>query len=86
MRLFFCFGSYEPLYLTHTNDSSIVYFFSLDCSIDVLTQCFIIDVLLSSMKKAAAYLPYYFTSPGQDGAWDQGVIQWHESGEYWEVN
>jgi mannan endo-1,6-alpha-mannosidase len=27
----------------------------------------------------------YYWRPAGDGAWDQGIVQWHESGEYWDT-
>ncbi|KAI9362964.1 glycosyl hydrolase family 76-domain-containing protein [Zopfochytrium polystomum] len=29
------------------------------------------------------WLTYYYSSPTNDGAWDQQIIQWHESGQFW---
>ncbi|KAJ3329619.1 hydrolase 76 protein, partial [Blyttiomyces sp. JEL0837] len=39
--------------------------------------------VMAASKSAMKWLGYYYTSPGNDGAWDQQIIQWHESGEFW---
>ncbi|KAI8847392.1 glycosyl hydrolase family 76-domain-containing protein [Chytridium lagenaria] len=40
------------------------------------------DAVNAAYKAAMPWLGYYW-APAGDGAWDQKVIQWHESGEFW---
>ncbi|KAJ3166564.1 hydrolase 76 protein [Irineochytrium annulatum] len=41
------------------------------------------DAVGAAAKAAMKWMPYYYSTPNFDGAWDQSIIQWHESGEYW---
>ncbi|KAJ3077227.1 hydrolase 76 protein [Podochytrium sp. JEL0797] len=48
-----------------------------------------IDVTSASAvtKAATAAMPFlkqFYTSPQQDGSWDQTIVQWHESAIYWD--
>ncbi|KAJ3074612.1 hydrolase 76 protein [Podochytrium sp. JEL0797] len=47
-------------------------------SIDLASK----TAVIAAAKAAMAWMPYYYTSPQQDGSWDQTIVQWHESGEY----
>ncbi|KAI8834886.1 glycosyl hydrolase family 76-domain-containing protein [Chytridium lagenaria] len=38
----------------------------------------------TAAKTASAWLGYYYQSWG-DGAWDQNILHWHESGMYWQT-
>ncbi|KAJ3318609.1 hydrolase 76 protein [Blyttiomyces sp. JEL0837] len=40
---------------------------------------------LTAAKAAAKWMPYYFQSFEFPGAWSQGLVQWHESGVYWNI-
>ncbi|KAI9326289.1 glycosyl hydrolase family 76-domain-containing protein [Zopfochytrium polystomum] len=51
-------------------------------SIDLTSQS---DIARASVA-AVKWMTYYYTSPALDGAWDQDLIQWHESGEFWHAS
>ncbi|KAJ3109865.1 hydrolase 76 protein [Phlyctochytrium planicorne] len=40
------------------------------------------DAVTAALKAAMPWLSYHFSTPG-DGAWEQTLVQWHESGEFW---
>lgn len=49
-------------------------------TIDLADSTAVGAAIVAGMK----YLPYYY-APAGDGAWNQAFVQWHESGEYWNI-
>ncbi|KAI8611509.1 glycosyl hydrolase family 76-domain-containing protein [Chytriomyces sp. MP71] len=48
-------------------------------SIDVTSK----DAVLSAAKSAMKWLQYFYSPNPGSGYWDEKVVQWHESGEYY---
>ncbi|KAJ3416401.1 hydrolase 76 protein [Chytridiales sp. JEL 0842] len=45
-----------------------------------------LDSIVDMSNKAIRYMQQYYYSDANDGAWSQKIVQWHESGMYYDVS
>ncbi|KAJ3077229.1 hydrolase 76 protein [Podochytrium sp. JEL0797] len=43
------------------------------------------DAVVSAATDAMPFMKEFYTSPAMDGAWDETIVQWHESALYWNM-
>ncbi|KAI9329444.1 glycosyl hydrolase family 76-domain-containing protein [Obelidium mucronatum] len=80
----------ESLELMFTRSILTAVGLSLATSSVVVAQAPVIDLtskeaVVTAATNAIPFLKKFYSSPGQDGAWDQNLMQWHETGIYWEL-
>ncbi|KAJ3240675.1 hydrolase 76 protein [Chytriomyces hyalinus] len=65
--------------------ASIVATATLACQLVLAQQSFDLkskDATLAAAKKAMQWMPYYFSGASGTGYWDESIVHWHESGQY----